>query len=140
MSVEEAGQVRNHPLPGQPAGHVHPQPSLELAGVATEHALQVLHVVQQVARALLELCAVRAEPHAAGGPVQQLYAELGLQPLHGQRHAGLGQAELFGRGSERAQFGDPQEAAQLIEAIHGLFVSVGQSNQDRVIYACWQYQ
>jgi len=119
---EEGGQLRDDQVAGHAAGHVHPQAAAELAGLVAEQVLQFVHVVQQIVRALLQLRAVGGQVHPARGPVQQLGAHLGLQPGDGLRDAGLGQTQTVGGAGERAQFGDAQEDAQGVEAVHGLFV------------------
>ncbi len=122
---QEGRQLRYHQLPGQPAGHIHPQAPLQLRRIDPEHALQVVHVMQQIVCPRLELGTVSGQLHPAGGPMQQLHTHIRFQPLHGQRHTGLGETEAVGGAGEGAEFGHPEEAAQVIETIHGLFVIVG---------------
>jgi hypothetical protein len=83
-----------------------------------EHGLELVQVRQQPLAALVADLAVLRELHAPGGAVQQPRAELRLELLHGQRGAGLGQAQRLGGLREAGQLGHAGEDLHAFDGVH----------------------
>ncbi len=129
MRGQEVRQARQHQVARHADRHVHSQPSPEHGALGLEQGAQVLHVVQQVAAALVEDLAVLRDAHAASGALQQPRAHHGLQLLHGARHAGLGQAQAVGRLREAAQLGHAGEDVHGVQGVHWGFPLFGNDEQ-----------
>lgn len=134
MLGKKGRQRGNHELPRNAGRYVHAQAPAQLTVVALEHALQFVHVVEQIAAALVERGAVGGELHAAGGAMQELGAQRGFEPLHGGGDAGLRQAQRFGGTGEAAELGNAQEGAKRVHRVHGLVAESERCNQDVAIY------
>jgi len=93
---------------------------------------------EEVAAALQEQRAVAGQLYPPRGAVEQLGAQLRLQPAHRGGHAGLGQAQAVGGAGEAAKFGDAEEDAVMLELVHGLFTTGEQRNRmSRVYQPIW---
>ncbi len=119
IPVEEFRQSRNHEARCHARRHVDTQAALQRATVSLEHAVQLVHVIEQIPRTLVERLPVRGQLDPARGPMEELRAKAGLQPLHGDRYRCLGQREAVRGPGETAEFGDAQNDAQRVEGIHG---------------------
>ena len=118
MLGQKFRQPGQQPEAGQAGGHVHPQAPGEPGGIAAEHAVQLLHVGQQIAAALVIRLPILGELDAAGGALEQPHPELGFEALHRPRYARLGQPQAGGRLGEARQLGHPQKNPHCIQLIH----------------------
>ena len=106
VAGQQIRQRRQHQLAGNAGGHVNAHaPAQRRAIGLLKHGLQFVHIVQQVLAALVKGLPVLRQLHAPRGAVQQARAQVGLQLLHGQRGAGLGQAQHLRSLGKAAQLG-----------------------------------
>ena len=115
MRGQEFGQPRNDHVAGDRVGQVDAQAAAQAAGRRLEHPLQLLGVGQQVVAALEELLAVRSEPHAPRGPLQQARADLRFELPDRHGHTAFREAELVGGAREAGQLRNAGKDAERVE-------------------------
>jgi hypothetical protein len=79
--------------------------------------LQFIEVVQQHTGAFVVGRAVGSGRDAPRGPVQQLHAEVGFQPLDLAGDGGLGHAQRFRRADKASYFHDAAKGAHRLQAV-----------------------
>ena len=120
MAGVELAQQRRDPHDPERVRRSEPQPAARAGLQLADGALGLVQFARDALAVFVVDVAGLGQPELAGGAMQELRAEAGLQVLHLAADGGLGQAQGIRRSDEAAVFDDLDEDEGVVEiARHG---------------------